>query len=182
MAFDYKYVKEYIEGFGYKLISKEYKTCHDKLEIECQLGHLYKATFTNFKNHNKRCPICNQSTGEIKIEKVLKALDIKFVNQFKFKNCKDNRPLPFDFYLTDYNICIEYDGIQHYKAFDFFGGKKRLEEYKRHDKIKNKFCMQNNIVILRIPYWDFDNIENILKENLIVNLKETSTTKKPLKS
>ena len=63
-----------------------------------------------------------------------------------------------------------------------FGGKKRLEEYKRHDKIKNKFCMQNNIVILRIPYWDFDNIENILKENLIVNLKETSTTKKPLKS
>ena len=302
MAFDYKYVKEYIEGFGYKLISKEYKTCHDKLEIECQLGHLYKATFTNFKNHNKRCPvcnggvrftlnevksilekhgytlleeeyknaktkmdvmcdnghkfkisfdnfnnknircqfcsgrrktyeevksiielegyklisseyvnskkklmiccskgheyavnfhnfingrrcpICNQSTGEIKIEKVLKALDIKFVNQFKFKNCKDNRPLPFDFYLTDYNICIEYDGIKHYKAFDFFGGKKRLEEYKRHDKIKNKFCMQNNIVILRIPYWDFDNIENILKENLIVNLKETSTTKKPLKS
>ena len=42
--------------------------------------------------------------------------------------------------------------------------------------------MQNNIVIIRIPYWDFDNIENILKENLIVNLKETSTTKKPLKS
>jgi len=79
-------------------------------------------------------------------------------------DCRNKKELPFDFYLPDYNLCIEYDGIFHYedifdKPYDFKTGKKR-------DKIKTKYCKDNNINLLRIPYWEFDNIEEILRQTL----------------
>ena len=48
----------------------------------------------------------------------------------------------------------------------FFGGEKQLQKTIKNDEIKNKYCKDNNITLIRIPYWDFDNIENILKEHL----------------
>ena len=62
--------------------------------------------------------------------------------------------LPFDFYLTDYNACIEYDGEQHYNPIVFFGGEEKLEKTIYRDKIKTDYCLANNIKLLRIRYDD----------------------------
>lgn len=118
-----------------------------------------------------RCPRCDFSKGESKIEMLLKYFDAKFFPQIRFRECRDKYPLPFDFYLPDYNLIIEYDGKQHFEPVDFSGqgiswSKRELKEIKKKDKIKTKYCKDNNINLLRIPYWEFDNIEEILEQTL----------------
>lgn len=71
-----------------------------------------------------------------------------------FDDCRDINLLPFDFYLPDYNLCIEYDGIHHFEINEYFGGVDRLKYTKKHDKIKNIYCKLNNIKLIRISYKD----------------------------
>jgi len=58
-------------------------------------------------------------------------------------------------------MCIEYDGMQHFKVVDFFGGEEKFKYTKQNDKIKNDSCKENNIKMLRIAYTQFKNIETI---------------------
>ena len=72
----------------------------------------------------------------------------------------------FDFYLPNFNLCIEYDGLQHFKSVKYWGGIEGFKKLKKHDKIKNKFCKSNNIKLLRIKYTKFNKIEEILTKFL----------------
>lgn len=76
----------------------------------------------------------------------------------------------YDFYLPQYNLFIEYDGQQHYKPVRFYGNDEDAEyvyeRTKEHDKIKNRYCEENNINLLRIPYWETKNIETIINNHL----------------
>jgi len=136
---------------------------------EC--GHEWSSTVAN-RNYGNRCPNCNNpSKGEDKIKEICTENNIKFVSQYKFNDCKNINPLPFDFYLSTYNTCIEYQGIQHYKPVDFAGKgiEWAEEEFKGNqirDQIKRDYCDKNNIKLIEIPYWDFDNIEEILIKEL----------------
>jgi very-short-patch-repair endonuclease len=112
------------------------------------------------------CPRCAGSKGEKMIIRVLEQYDIKYILQYKFEECKDIRCLPFDVYLPQYKICIEYDGIQHYITVPLFGGENGLRETQRRDAIKTKFCEDNNIDLIRIKYTDYSNIEDILIDML----------------
>lgn len=80
--------------------------------------------------------------------------------------------MPFDFYLPNHNILIEYDGEQHYYDRGYKTGMFRdtLEYTQMHDKIKTDYCINNNIKLIRIPYWDYNNIDTILNKEL--NLHE----------
>lgn len=78
----------------------------------------------------------------------------------------NERLLPFDFYLTNLNICIEYDGIQHFKPINIFGGLNGFILTKNNDEIKTSYCKENNIKLIRISYNDIKIIKNILNENL----------------
>jgi len=78
------------------------------------------------------------------------------------------RKLSFDFYLSDYNMCIEFDGEQHFKPVAYFGGDKRHEIQMKRDKIKNEYCKNNNINLIRIPYTKIKNITQIL-DNVFQN-------------
>ena len=115
------------------------------------------------------CPKCNQSHGEKAIEKFLIENNISFNAQKRFTDCKDKSSLPFDFYLPELNAAIEYNGVQHYKAIEFFGGEKQLKCQQKHDSLKKEYCEKNNITFITIRY--DENIENklnfLLKENLI---------------
>ena len=73
--------------------------------------------------------------------------------------------------MNKYNICIEYQGNQHYIPVEFFGGNKSLELQKIKDEIKREYCIDTDKFLLEIPYWDFNNIEDILK-NKIFQSKE----------
>ena len=98
------------------------------------------------------CPACSQSHGERAIKIWLDMHDINYSTQKKYDDCKDERQLPFDFYLPDYDTLIEYDGEQHYRPVDFFGGEPAFQKLVRHDSIKAAYCERNNINLLRIPY------------------------------
>lgn len=92
------------------------------------------------------------SKNEEKILQIFKDNGIRGVWQKKFLNCKDKLPLPFDFYLENKYI-IEYDGEQHFIRNNFFDSTEDSFLIRRsHDLIKNKYCFDNNIPIIRIPY------------------------------
>ena len=112
------------------------------------------------------CPKCNISKGEDIIEKWLISNQFDYVTQKRFDDCKDERVLPFDFYLPDSNTCIEYDGEQHYRPVDFFGGEEYYQYILKHDEIKNKYCEDNNIPLLRIPY--YADVETELSNFLLI--------------
>jgi hypothetical protein len=172
LVLTYEYVKNYIESCGYKLLSKEYKNNATYLLVWCgNPNHKpYKVKFNNFKDCNSRCPECNTtSKGEEKIKEILIKYNIKFNQQYLFNDCRNIRPLPFDFYLPQYNITIEYDGRQHYKLDCFNMNLLDLMNLKYNDNKKTQYCNDNNIKLIRIPYWDFNNIEKILKKELKVN-------------
>ena len=99
------------------------------------------------------------SKGEYKIEKVIRDLSIPFYKQYSFKDCKNINKLKFDFYIPKYNCCIEYDGEQHFKPITFFGGEKQFNKQQQRDKVKNQYCLNNNINLIRIPYYDYDKID-----------------------
>ncbi len=149
----------------HQLIIKNNRT---KVKIIC----ITHGTFEQIPNahlNNQGCPKCNSSKGELKTEQYLKENNIQFENQKTFPNCKNKLPLPFDFYLPKHNICIEYDGEQHFIPKSCFGGNKQFQRTKQNDLIKNQFCKNNNIKLIRIPYNEFKNIKSILNGSITGN-------------
>ena len=92
-----------------------------------------------------------------------KNLNIKFEREYKFEDCRNKNLLPFDFYLLDYNSCIEFDGSQHFKLNEFFGGAEGFKKIVKNDQIKNEYCKNNNIRLIRIRY-DHDIYSSIISE------------------
>ena len=76
-----------------------------------------------------------------------------------------------DFYLPGYNLIIEYDGVQHFKPLKFFGGEEKLRERQKNDELKKQLCEENGIEVIKIPYWEYNNIEKILEERFYGNDK-----------
>lgn len=155
----------------YNYSKTNYKNFLTKVCIICpEHGEFWQRPSNHLQGNG--CPKCNSSKGELKIEKWLKNNNIEYKRQKKFKKCKLKRMLPFDFYLLKQNICIEYDGRQHYKPIDFAGegakwAEENLKQQQQNDQVKNDYCKENNIKLIRIPYWDFDNIEEILEKEIL---------------
>lgn len=114
------------------------------------------------------------SNGENYIMKILLEENILFKREKTFSNLKKGK-YRFDFYLPKYNICIEYDGAQHFNQIKYFQ-KNRSDFLKQqeHDRQKNSYCLANNISLYRIPYWELENIhtfKDILREDFRVKTK-----------
>jgi len=153
---------EKIHGKKYDYSLIDYKTSNSKMLIGCKKHGIF---LQSFKSHGIRkcgCPICKESYGEKEIRKLLEFNDIKYIIEFKFNDCRDINPLPFDFYLPDYNTCIEFDGRQHFESIEHFGGIKGFQLIQNHDIIKTNYCKNNNIKLLRIKY--NENINNKLQD------------------
>lgn len=112
------------------------------------------------------CSSCNDSKGELKIRIWLEENVIKYEYQKTFDNCKNIKKLPFDFYLPEYNLCIEFDGLQHYIPVEYFGGEEKFKKLKYNDSVKTKFCKDNDVKLLRIRYNQINNIETILRKEI----------------
>ncbi len=145
----------------------EYTTCTDRnMKIRCSCGIVFTTSFANFSKANIfRCPICSQkeSLGELKIREFLDSHNIKYQQEKRFPDCRDKKPHPFDFYLPEHNMCIEFDGQQHYQNRY---GVNSLQTTQHHDKIKNDYCGYVGIRLLRIPYWEGSKINNILSNEI----------------
>lgn len=143
----------------------EYKGTDTKITIKHnKCGYVWKITPNKFL-HGRRCPRCNESHGERAIRKYLESNHIQYESQKRFDDCRYKKPLPFDFYLPTLRIAIEFDGTQHFIPFKHFGGKKKLKLYKKRDSIKNNYCLENNIKLIRINYQiNLKNIDEFLNK------------------
>ena len=150
--------------YDYSLI-KEINVVMNKYPIICPNHGIFDQTWDNHVNSMSGCPKCKSSKGENKIHMFLKNKNIEFNSQYKFDNCinpKTGWKLRFDFYIPSNNMCIEFDGAQHYKSVEFFGGQKAYDERVILDRIKTKYCEDNNIKLIRIPYSKLKNINETL--------------------
>jgi phage FluMu protein Com len=95
-----------------------------------------------------------KSTGETIIESILNKYSIFYEREKTFDGCINKKKLRFDFYIPEKNICIEYNGIQHYQKVDRFGGEETFNYQKYNDSIKSNFCKENSINLLIISYKD----------------------------
>jgi len=155
-----------IHNYKYDYSKVRYINNFTKVEIICsKSGH--PNFFQQPSNHTtgKGCPICNSSKGELYIHNYLTNKKISFIKEKKFDDCKFLKVLKFDFYLPQHNMCIEFDGLQHFKSINYFGGLEGLKTSQKRDKIKNNYCKANNIKLIRIKY--NENIENILSNIFI---------------
>ena len=129
-------------------------------------GNLFTALPAKINNgHITSCGCRIQSANEEYIYNLLNELKIEFKPQYSFDDCKHVYTLRFDFAILQHNELlglIEYDGQQHFKAIDLFGGEEGLKETQLRDEIKNTYCKTHNIPLLRIPYTM--SIEEIKKE------------------
>jgi len=150
-----------VHGDKYNYSKVNYKKSSESIIIICQKHGEFKQIPYNHLI-GKGCKLCKNSHGEVKIENYLCSKNIVFKREKTFIDCKNKEALPFDFYLEKYNLIIEFDGEQHFKPMGYFGGEKKLLYTQQNDKIKNEYCQNNNIRLIRIPYTEVDNIENIL--------------------
>ena len=136
--------------------------CGQEIDID---GHSLRAGLS------KSCGCNKQSKGEEKIEKILNDNKISYEKEKIFSNFKYTETgfYPrFDFYVNNQYL-IEFDGKQHYEnCFNV-----TLEEVQNKDSIKNQWCKDNNIPLIRIPYWHLEKmcIEDLLLEtsNFVLN-------------
>lgn len=166
------YKAKKVHGNKYDYSKTEYINTRNKVNIIC--NKCKKEFYQNVGHHIYRkqgCPDCISSNGENIIKTILDKKNIIYIREKRFVNCRNKQPLPFDFYLPENNICIEYQGRQHYQP-EYFGkgeiSKKELNDIfnlqKNKDMIKKDYCENNNINLIEIPYWEYKNIDKILNE------------------
>lgn len=177
-------------GEEYSVLS-DYKNTHTKVLIrhndeDCNNYEWY-VTPNHFLNSHVRCPSCgNFSKGEKIIENLFVENNINHKAQYSFDNLKLKNALRFDFAIFDINnkliFLLEYDGEQHYRPVKFGGmseeqARTNFKLTKKRDKIKNQYCKANNIKLIRIPYWDFSNLEEIILDLLnkeVINIEQSN--------
>lgn len=164
--FKIKANKVHNNKYDYSLV--RYHNTATKVKIICPIHGIFEQSPNNHTSQKQGCPMCKNSYGELCISEFLEKRNIKFSKEHKFVECKHKNPLPFDFYLPIENICIEFDGLQHFEPNEFFGGFEGFKKLLENDKIKNEYCKNNNIRLVRIRY---DEDINMKLENLNFNCK-----------
>lgn len=136
---------------------------HSYVKCKCDCGNIINVRVEHLRgNHHGRtisCGCASQSSGEIKITQLLEQANIEFQVQYRIKNF--NLSSPFDFAIFNNGVLlglIEYDGEQHFESIEFFGGEEKLKLQQERDERKNKWCKDNNISLIRIPYTEYDNL------------------------
>jgi len=171
-------IAEKIHGNKYDYSKVDYINNYTKVCIICpKHGEFWQKPNVHLLNHG--CPKCSCSKLELEIIKLLDDNKIEYIYQANKKNFPWLKRLSLDFYLPEYNIAIECQGIEHFKEIKFFGGTKKYIETVKRDNRKLNLCENNNIKLLyysnleiKYPYKVYENKEELLKE--IINEKQSS--------
>ena len=147
------------DRFG-KLTVLEYDkpTPHgSKWKCKCDCGTIKSVRITDLISGRIQSCGCINSKGELKIITLLQKHLISYDTQYTFSDCANINVLRFDFFV-DNRYLIEYDGEQHFKPIEKWGGEEKLKITKQRDQIKNEYCKTHNIPLIRIPYTHYDKI------------------------
>ena len=153
-----------LENYDYSLVVYKKNDVHVKI-ICSKPGHgMFKQRPMDHIGLQKQgCPKCMCSKGEKMLLEYFHDAGIEVIQQHTYDDCKDKKVLKFDFYIPKWNIIVEYDGEHHFEpVYGRGGGLKGFIETVRRDNIKNKYCEDNGIYLIRIPYF---------LDNPIINLR-----------
>lgn len=159
--------------FGKLTVIKKIGVNNNKKTIylcDCDCGNSIEVVAQSLiSEHTTSCG-CIKSFGNYSINSILKESGVDYKMEYHVDLSKmpqyNVSRLSFDAFLPEYNVAIEYDGEQHFKSIEFFGGEEGLRRTIERDEIKNRYCKDNNIILYRISYKDRDFIEDIIKEIL----------------
>jgi hypothetical protein len=175
----FKHTQEQFETIIKELVGNEYVAIGEYINIQSNVlfihnipecGYEFPMRPGNFIYGNQRCPACSESKGEKRIRDWLINRNINYEPQMKYDNLLGvgGNKLSYDFNLPNQNILIEYQGEQHDHYVEYFH--KSIEDFNKqleHDNRKRQYAIENEIKLLEIWYWDYDNIEMILEKELI---------------
>lgn len=156
-----------IHGNKYNYDKINYVTLYKDVEIICPKHSSFFQKPTIHIHSKSNCPECNVSKGEEQISIFLNTHNIKYIYQHKVKI--NNSYHYYDFYLPEYNIMIEYNGLQHYKPISFFGGQRGFNYLQERDGIKKEYSLANELNLIILSYKD--DIEEILNKTLYITNK-----------
>lgn len=167
-ALDNLRIYAFLKDWDCTIYNQEYNGVKSPFIVQCSCGNDFKVDAYHFADGKYQCNECRmkQSAISAKVELWLNNNNILYEKEKTFDRCVNKRALPFDFYLTDFNACIEVDGIGHYRPVSFGGKKyreqaeKKYETVKENDEIKTKYCEDNNIPLLRVPFWVLEKDEH----------------------
>lgn len=160
------FTKKMEENMGpeFKLLT-EYTKIYDVSKVKhLTCGNTFEIT-TRLLITRGKCPYCKSSKGETVVRDILLKNNVEFIEQYKDHDCKYKQKLSFDFYIPEYNTVIEYQGLQHYEHVESFQSLKVFEEGQIRDNIKRKYCKENNIKLIEVPYWE-KNVESFIKNRV----------------
>lgn len=146
------------------------------LDFKCSCGNIFTTSINSFTNGKTRCDNCSGSISryEDTVRRYLNSINIKYIPEFVINSCRDILPLPFDFCLKESGKLIEVDGVQHFEPTTFcskvLNAEENLEYVKKHDEIKNNYCKQWNIPLLRISYKEI--LDGSYKEKIMRFIEE----------
>lgn len=152
-----QYGDEYTVLSEYKGARENIILCHNKC------NYSFQARPTNIIS-GSGCTYCSSSKNEKEMFRILYENNIVFEKEKYFDDFTTDSGAyyRYDYYLPEYNTLIEIDGEQHFKALEFFGGEEEFKQRVFHDSVKDKYAKDNSIQLIRIPYWEFDNMEGIV--------------------
>lgn len=136
---------------GFKWIGPMVANIKTKTWWRCKKGHQWKATYNQVQQGGS-CHVCIESNGEREVERSLLSWGVVYKRQVGFSECAHNKKLRFDFCIPSWKILIEYQGEQHYKAINAWGGEEGLRDRIIKDDIKRKFAAGNGYHLIEIPY------------------------------
>ena len=146
------------ENIGKIHVIKEYDNEEQgyskKWECQCACGN--RIVLTEGEIYSQECnKACSSLRGEVCAEEIFQELNIPYISQMHF----GEDLLTFDFYLPEQNIIIECDGAQHFRSLNSdWQSPFKLQETRRRDELKTKYCKEHNITLIRIPFWDYDKL------------------------
>lgn len=165
---DYDLNKFLPSKIGYKSNQKIYLKCHNNIH-DSTVYTVHNCVNSYIKNGcGFYCNKCMRisSIHEETINNLLTKWKFNYIRQYHFAIDDRKKKFSFDFYLPDFNVAIEYDGEQHFKNVNYGGlpeeeSLKRLSITQERDKLKNKYCTTNNIILIRIAYYEVESIEDL---------------------
>lgn len=162
-----------INNFDCSIPNQKFKGYGNNLKVKCSCGKIFEVSLDHFIYDNQiKCRNCSNkdiSSYEKKVKEWLDENKVKYIQQYKYNDCKYKKLLPFDFFIIDKNCLIEIQGEQHYYPIKKFGGEKAFKELKKRDSVKYNYCKNKKIPLYYITYIDIKNknYEKIL--NKIIN-------------
>jgi hypothetical protein len=173
-TYNIEYVQKIATDSGATCLDTKYNGYRGRHNFICEHGNTFTTSLHRILNNKVwcKCKLCKPSIkssyGEEAIYKYLKSKNILFEREKTFPDLKGDSKmkmlLRFDFYLPDYNMLIEFDGLQHFMPVKMYGGDNGFKLRKHNDELKNSYASQTMRFLLRIPYTKLRKINTILDE------------------